>query len=106
MFNFTFPELVVIFVVALIVFGPKRLPELGRALGKALGELQRSLQGVREHMNAENNTTGHEAKPGQKSDHDSSEGVADNSQTYGGPQIVDAHDSDGREQNDTSHAPS
>ena len=31
------PELIIIFVVALIFFGPRKLPELGRSLGKALG---------------------------------------------------------------------
>jgi TatA/E family protein of Tat protein translocase len=34
------PELVLIFIVALIVFGPKRLPEIGRTLGKAMGEFK------------------------------------------------------------------
>ena len=62
MFNFTLPELVVIFVVALLVFGPKKLPELGRALGRAIGELQRSLQGVKEHMNSEIDTKEREEK--------------------------------------------
>lgn len=36
------PELIVIFVVALLVFGPKRLPEIGRTLGKALGEFKKA----------------------------------------------------------------
>jgi len=36
------PELILIFVVALLVFGPKRLPEIGRTLGKALGEFKRA----------------------------------------------------------------
>jgi TatA/E family protein of Tat protein translocase len=36
------PELLVIFVVALLVFGPKRLPEIGRTLGKALGEFKKA----------------------------------------------------------------
>ncbi len=36
------PELLVIFVVALIVFGPRRLPEIGRTLGKALGEFKKA----------------------------------------------------------------
>lgn len=35
-------ELLVIFVVALIVFGPRKLPELGRSLGKSLGEFKRA----------------------------------------------------------------
>ncbi|MEN2986607.1 MAG: twin-arginine translocase TatA/TatE family subunit, partial [Thermodesulfovibrionaceae bacterium] len=34
MFDLGFQELVVIFIVALLVFGPKKLPELGYALGK------------------------------------------------------------------------
>jgi sec-independent protein translocase protein TatA len=37
-----FPELVIIFVVALIVFGPRKLPELGRSLGKGLSEFKRA----------------------------------------------------------------
>ena len=36
------PELVLIFVVALIVFGPRRLPEIGKTLGKALGEFKKA----------------------------------------------------------------
>ncbi len=37
-----FPELIMIFVVALVVFGPRRLPEIGRSIGKALGEFRRA----------------------------------------------------------------
>jgi sec-independent protein translocase protein TatA len=40
--NVGFPELIVIFVVALLVFGPKRLPELGRSLGRGLSEFRRA----------------------------------------------------------------
>ena len=36
------PELILIFIVALLVFGPKRLPEIGRTLGKALGEFKKA----------------------------------------------------------------
>ena len=36
------PELIVIFVIALIFFGPKKLPELGKSLGKGLAEFKRA----------------------------------------------------------------
>lgn len=42
MWNIGFPELVVIFVVALLVFGPRKLPELGKSLGKGLAEFKRA----------------------------------------------------------------
>lgn len=36
------PELIIIFIIALLVFGPKRLPELGRTVGKAMAEFRRA----------------------------------------------------------------
>ena len=36
------PELLVIFVIALIVFGPRKLPELGRSLGRGLAEFKKA----------------------------------------------------------------
>ena len=36
------PELIAIFVLALLLFGPKKLPELGRALGKSFAEFRRA----------------------------------------------------------------
>ena len=40
--NLGFSELAVIFVIALLVFGPRKLPELGRSLGKSLAEFKRA----------------------------------------------------------------
>jgi sec-independent protein translocase protein TatA len=37
---------VLIFVIALIVFGPKKLPELGRAVGSTLREFKQSIKGI------------------------------------------------------------
>jgi sec-independent protein translocase protein TatA len=39
------PELIVILVVALLVLGPKRLPEVGRSVGKGMREFKESLSG-------------------------------------------------------------
>lgn len=36
------PELVIILVIALIIFGPRKLPELGRSLGRSIGEFRRA----------------------------------------------------------------
>ena len=36
------PELILIFIVALLVFGPRKLPELGRALGRGISEFRRA----------------------------------------------------------------
>jgi sec-independent protein translocase protein TatA len=41
-----FPELLVILVIALIVLGPKKLPEAGRAMGKGMREFKDSINGV------------------------------------------------------------
>jgi sec-independent protein translocase protein TatA len=42
-----FPELILIFVVALLVFGPKKLPELGKSLGKGLREFKRATDDLK-----------------------------------------------------------
>jgi Tat protein translocase TatB subunit len=47
MFNIGLPELMVIFVIALIVLGPKRLPDLARSLGKSLNEFRRASSDLR-----------------------------------------------------------
>ena len=39
-----FTELLFIFVIALIVFGPRKLPELGKSLGQALGQFKRASE--------------------------------------------------------------
>ena len=46
MFDVGVPELVMILVVALVVFGPGKLPEVGAALGKSIREFRRATQAV------------------------------------------------------------
>jgi Tat protein translocase TatB subunit len=53
MFGIGMTELMVIFVIGLVVLGPKRLPELARTLGKSLAEFRRASNDLRrEFMNA------------------------------------------------------
>jgi sec-independent protein translocase protein TatA len=45
-----FPELIVLLIVLLLIFGPKRLPEMGRSLGKGMREFKDSLTGKDEQV--------------------------------------------------------
>ena len=51
MFDLGTQELIVIFIVAFLVFGPKKLPELGRTLGKGIRELKTAMRGVTDSFN-------------------------------------------------------
>jgi len=53
MFGLGMQELIVIFVIALLVFGPKRLPELGRSLGRGLAEFKRASEELKEGLAVE-----------------------------------------------------
>jgi TatA/E family protein of Tat protein translocase len=48
-----FPELMMIFLVALIVFGPRKLPDIGRTIGKALGEFRRATNDLKSTLEDE-----------------------------------------------------
>jgi sec-independent protein translocase protein TatA len=53
MFGLGMQELVVIFVIALLIFGPKKLPELGRSLGRGLAEFKRASEELKEGLAVE-----------------------------------------------------
>lgn len=47
------PELIIILTIALIVFGPRKLPELGRSLGRSLNEFKRASNELRHTLDEE-----------------------------------------------------
>jgi Tat protein translocase TatB subunit len=50
MFGIGMPELLLILALALIVLGPKKLPELARALGKGMAELRRATEDLKDEF--------------------------------------------------------
>lgn len=50
MFGIGFAELSIIFLIALIVIGPKRLPEIAKALGRGYSEFQKAIREVKDSL--------------------------------------------------------
>jgi TatA/E family protein of Tat protein translocase len=51
--NIGFPELLVILTIALLVFGPKKLPEIGKSIGKAIREFRKTTDEIKEKLEEE-----------------------------------------------------
>jgi TatA/E family protein of Tat protein translocase len=56
------PELIVIFVIALIVFGPRKLPELGRSLGRGIAEFKKATNELQTTLEDEINREEQQAR--------------------------------------------
>lgn len=50
MFGIGVPELIVILVIALVIFGPGKLPEIGSALGKGIRDFKKAFEGAEEEI--------------------------------------------------------
>jgi sec-independent protein translocase protein TatA len=57
-------ELIIVLVIALLVLGPKRLPEAGRAVGKGMREFKDSLSGITNHDDDEDDGEPHTIRDG------------------------------------------
>jgi TatA/E family protein of Tat protein translocase len=58
MFDIGTQELIIIFIVALLVFGPNKLPELAKTLGKGIKELKSAMLGIKDTLEKETAFTG------------------------------------------------
>ena len=67
MFNLGFGELLIIFLIALIFVGPKRLPELARALGKGIREFQRGTRELTRELESAGEEVSKEVREAQES---------------------------------------
>jgi sec-independent protein translocase protein TatA len=51
--NIGFPELLIILTIALLIFGPKKLPEIGKSIGKAIREFRKTTDEIKEKFEEE-----------------------------------------------------
>ena len=66
MFGIGMPELIIIFVIALIVIGPQKLPDLARSLGKGLAEFKRATEDFKQNIEEEAKALDEKEKPPQE----------------------------------------
>jgi sec-independent protein translocase protein TatB len=81
MFGIGMPELIIIFLIALIIIGPKKLPDLARAIGKGLAEFRRATNELKANLDMDD--VGDELRGVKEDLADSVSGLLDVSETEG-----------------------
>ena len=81
------PELIIIFVIALIIFGPRKLPELGKSLGRSLNEFKKASNDLQNTLEQEIKL---EEQKEQRDQRDQKEKEAAARQPDPEPQVVDS----------------
>jgi len=82
--NLGIPEMIFIFVLALIIFGPKKMPEIGRQIGRALAEFKRASNEFKaqieteiQQMEVETNVPSYVSEPSAPPEHTVAAGAGD-----------------------------
>src|SRR5262245_23932378 len=83
-------EMIVIFVIALVLFGPKKLPELGRTIGKALTEFRRASNDLKATFEREMHTLERESESIKQSTRNMASEIYDHAVSYEEPKQIAA----------------
>jgi len=91
-----FQELVLIFIIALLVFGPKKLPELGKSLGKGLREFKKATNDLKANWEDQIRDAEHSIEEVKQTVHETTRDINATDSTPAGTTATKETTSDGR----------
>jgi TatA/E family protein of Tat protein translocase len=90
-------ELIIILVIALIIFGPRKLPELGKSLGKSLNEFKRASTDLQNTLEQEIKLEEQKERQAKEEDRFANRDFGDNPEATGGTPGSVSRSADGRQ---------